>query len=318
YTNKRKAEEEYIVIAPKRHFASANEAYPDFNFYVEPEAEVKKVAELLLECKFTLLFGHRQSGKSTTCHAILRWFYTHLEQIREAGFDPQELEIYFVTFNANILVGSRRDMFWKSICKKFKLVDNARFNFDNSQQSSGNTFMRFFAKDNPLVQSQAIIIIDEASRLTSNDDEATMAIITEFIDSLRTLKGDRDNFRLHSLLLCGTANIRDLLLARQRPGSMSSISPFSEEASLTSNRFTETEVRALFTQFADTNNTAFDIVNIAADIFDLTLGHKGLVGACGDYIQNTYDYNNTPIITLDDWKRHTPVKLLNRILQLST
>ena len=241
-----------------------------------------------------------------------------MEQIREAGFDPQELEIYFVTFDANILVGSRRDMFWKSICEKFKLVDNARFNFDNSQQSSGNTFMRFFAKDNPLVQSQAIIIIDEASRLTSNDDEATMAIITEFIDSLRTLKGDRDNFRLHSLLLCGTANIRDLLLARQRPGSMSSISPFSEEASLTSSRFTETEVRALFTQFADTNNTAFDIVNIAADIFDLTLGHKGLVGACGDYIQNTYDYNNTPIVTLDDWKKHTPVKLLNRILQLST
>ena len=104
YTNKWKAEEEYIVIAPsklylfyfylqqegliissckhfwlknffvnpERHFASANEAYPDFNFYVEPEAEVKKVAELLLERKFTLLFGHRQSGKSTTCHAILR------------------------------------------------------------------------------------------------------------------------------------------------------------------------------------------------------------------------------------------------------
>ncbi|CAG8526348.1 11239_t:CDS:2 [Paraglomus occultum] len=124
--------------------------------------------------------------------------------------------------------------------------------------------MRFFAKDKPLVQNQAIIIIDEASRLTSNDNEQ---VITEFIDSLRTLKGDRDNFRLYSLLLCGTASIRDLLLARQRPGSMSSISPFSGEASLTCNRFTEAEVHDLFTQFAKCNNSEFDAANIAVDIF---------------------------------------------------
>ncbi|CAG8727864.1 5655_t:CDS:2, partial [Funneliformis mosseae] len=93
YTGKRKAEEEYGVVAPKRRFfAFANEAYPDSNFFIEPEVEVEKVAQFLLQRKFTLLFGHRQSDKSTTCHAILRWFRDHPEKIREAGFDPQKLD----------------------------------------------------------------------------------------------------------------------------------------------------------------------------------------------------------------------------------
>lgn len=56
-----------------------------------------------------------------------------------------------------------------------------------------------------------------------------------------------------------------------------------------------------------------------ADIFDLTLGHKGLIGACGNYIQTTNSSSNdTPIRTLDDWKKHTPVKLLNRITHMDT
>ena len=54
------------------------------------------------------------------------------------------------------------------------------------------------------------------------------------------------------------------------------------------------------------------------DIFDLTFGHKGLVGACGDYIQNTYSYRDSPIQTLDDWEEHTPIKLPNRIINMAT
>ncbi|GES92815.1 hypothetical protein GLOIN_2v1834544 [Rhizophagus clarus] len=43
----------------------------------------------------------------------------------------------------------------------------------------------------------------------------------------------------------------------------------------------------------------------ATDIFDLTLGHNGLVGACGGYIQNIHLLGNDHIQTLDDWKKHT-------------
>ena len=37
----------------------------------------------------------------------------------------------------------------------------------------------------------------------------------EFIDSLQTLKGDRDKFCLHSILLVGTASIRDVNVSKQ-------------------------------------------------------------------------------------------------------
>ncbi len=140
----------------------------------------------------------------------------------------------------------------------------------------------------------------------------------EFIDSLRTLKGDRDNFCLISIILVGTASIRDFLISHQRPGAMSKISPFSAEACLTCSRFTKAEVEDLFKQFATSTNENFDFINIASDVFDLTLGHKGLVGVCGGYIQNTHTYSNNPIQTLDDWEKHTPIKLPNRIINMAT
>ncbi|GBB85504.1 hypothetical protein RclHR1_01200018 [Rhizophagus clarus] len=55
------------------------------------------------------------------------------------------------------------------------------------------------------------------------------------------------------------------------------------------------------------------ISDIATDIFDLTLGHNGLVGACGGYIQNIHLLGNDHIQTLDDWKKHTSVQLLKNI-----
>jgi hypothetical protein len=39
---------------------------------------------------------------------------------------------------------------------------------------------------------------------------------------------------------------------------------------------------------------------------------------CGDYIQSTYSCNNAPIQTLDNWEKHTPIKLLNRIKRMAT
>ncbi|GES81921.1 P-loop containing nucleoside triphosphate hydrolase protein [Rhizophagus clarus] len=313
YTGKRKAEEEYGVIVPKRRFfASVNEAYPDFNFFIEPEVEVEKVVQLLLQRKFTLLLGHRQSGKSTTCHAILRWFRNHPEKIREAGFDPQELDIRIVTFDATVNT-EEPTVFWESICKKLRNIDRKLFNFDPAEKCTSITFQGFFSKRYHFPPKQIILIFDDASRMSVSDD-----CTVEFIDSLWTLKGDRDNFCLLSVILIGTANIRDFLISHQSPGAMSKISPFSAEACLTCSRFTKAEVEGLFKQFATNTNESFDFINIASNVFDLTLGHKGLVGACGDYIQNTHSYSVNPIQTLDDWEKPTPMKLPNRIINMAT
>jgi hypothetical protein len=271
------------------------------------------VTKFLLERKFTLLFGYRQAGKSTTCHVILRWFRDHPEKIREAGFDSQKLEIRMVTFDATINT-EEPSMFWESVCKKFQTTDQKLFSLNTAGKCTSSTFQNFFSKRNSPSPKPIIILIDEALRLSANNP-----CTAQFIDSLRTLKGDRDNFYLVSIVLIGTASIRDFLVSpQQRPNAMSEILPFSAEACLTCNRFTKAEVEDLFKQFTTENDVDFKSSDIAMDIFDLTLGHKGLVGTCGGYIQNIQLIGNDHIQTLDDWKKHTPVQLLKNISVIAT
>lgn len=272
------------------------------------------MAQWLLDRKFTLLFGHRQSGKTTTCIAILQWFQENLEYIKESGFGP--LEIQMVTFDATIKTEKGPSMFWKSLCQKFRTVDENRFHYDDKTEESPSTFQNFFSKKNHPSSSQVILLVDEASRLDTSDDDNECTV--DFIDSLRTLKAERHNYCLHSILLVGTASIRDLLISRAKPGATSKISPFSNDNCMTCNRFTKDEVESLFKQYATDNDVNFKFIDIAADIFDLTLGHKGLVGACGSYIQNLQLLGNDPIQTLDDWKKHTPVQLLKNISVMAT
>jgi hypothetical protein len=271
------------------------------------------VAQWLLDRKFTLLFGHRQSGKTTTCIAILQWFQDNLEYIKESGFGP--LEIQMLTFDSTVKTEKGPSMFWKSLCQKLRTIDENRFCYDDKTKESPSTFQNFFSKRNHPSINQVILLVDEASRLsTSDDNECTV----DFIDSLRTLKADRHNYCLHSILLVGTASIRDLLISRAKPGAASKISPFSNDNCITCNRFTKDEVESLFKQYATDNDMNFKFIDIAADIFDLTLGHKGLVGACGGYIQNIQLISNNHIQTLDDWKKYTPVQLLKNISVMPT
>jgi hypothetical protein len=146
------------------------------------------------------------------------------------------------------------------------------------------TFKIFFSKkDHP---KKTILIIDEASRLSSlGDGNQTSECTSAFINVLRTLKGDRENFNLRSLLLVGTAATRDLLLPKSADGSPS-ISPFSSEgATFNAGRFTKEEVQSLMAQYA-AQTYKFDAIRIGADIFDITAGHRGLVGVCGNFIQD--------------------------------
>lgn len=56
-------------------------------------------------------------------------------------------------------------------------------------------------------------------------------------------------------------------------------------------------------QFSKERNLHLDIDNIAGDIYNLTLGHKGLVGLCGYYLE-TFVAVNKSSVTLVDWEKH--------------
>ncbi|CAG8546751.1 348_t:CDS:2, partial [Paraglomus brasilianum] len=138
-----------------------------------------------------------------------------------------------------------------------------------------------------------ILLSDEASWLTSVGSEAEKEVTDEFISMLWSLK-DPHQYTLYSLAFVSTETEKTLLAGW----------------------FTKAEVKELFDQFAMDMGTRFESANISADIFELTLGHKGLIGACGSYIQQTYEYQNSPIITADDWKKTTIIGLQKYICEM--
>ena len=51
--------------------------HEDINYYIEPKEAVERLGNLLCEGKFCLLYGHQQSGKTTTAYAIEEWLITN-------------------------------------------------------------------------------------------------------------------------------------------------------------------------------------------------------------------------------------------------
>jgi len=226
-----------------------------------------------------------------------------------SGGNRDDFEVYVVAFDANVTAEKGPEAFWKSVCKRFHTTAPKRFPFDVTKSADSETFMRFFSKGFHPSSKPAIVIIDEASRLTSvggTISEAAKVVTDQFISTLRSLKNA--HFLLHSIALVGTASIRELLIVHNKPGASSQISPFTEEATWAAGRFTKEEVRKLFDEFAQ-EVEEIESADISADIFELTLGHRGLVGSCGAFIQRTYDQQAPSIKTADEWKKMTTVDL---------
>ncbi|CAG8674612.1 10854_t:CDS:2, partial [Paraglomus brasilianum] len=104
---------------------------------------------------------------------------------------------------------------------------------------------------------------------------------------LKSLKEDHANHCIYSIALYGTESVKDLIV-HESPTHPQSISPFSYEDSWKCGRFTENNVKELLSQFAKTVITKLDVAEIASDIFELTLSHRGLTGACCRFIERTY------------------------------
>jgi len=252
---------------------------------------IEKLVKFLLDGKFSLLYGHRQSGKTTTAYAVKEW----LE-------DKYNKEVYIVTFSSGIVVDEGLDKFWHSVCAKMQSLNADRFKynvFNESTRASSNTFESLFSRRNNPSAKDCIIIVDEASYLAGNQK-----ITESFISSLRVLKDGHGQFNVFSFMLVGTETIREFLLSYQRPNSASIISPFSDEASTVSPRFTEVDIQMLLFQYCVENNFNIDIQHIAEDIYCLTLGHKGLVGLCCSFLE-TRIMEGKNKLTIDEWNAGT-------------
>lgn len=107
-----------------------------------------------------------------------------------------------------------------------------------------------------------------------------------------------------------------LRLLRVFAGSRN-ISPFSAGQEFYTTRFTSEEIKNLFTQYVEENKLNVDVDEIVADIYSLTLGHKGLVGICCYYFATNLMVG-TNEANLCDWEKHTLIQLPQYIKEQAT
>ncbi|PKY53802.1 hypothetical protein RhiirA4_426293 [Rhizophagus irregularis] len=286
-----------------RCFCSSDRLDPENNFYIRPKELVENLGSHIIEGKFCLFHGHQQSGKTTTAWELKRWIETN-----------SKYTVCYLNFYSGIVTNKGLSEFWRSVCFKVKsvipaYVDKVSFSTLLKEKKIGaSAFEEFFNKDKTSLRD-IILIIDEASRLINDNDETSRLIIKDFIASLQILKDQRGDISIvHSVMLIGTEVIKDFLLARAQysNNSTSAISPFSAEKVFNSAQFTNLEVKNLLAQYAEDNKFEIDVDNIAADVYSLTLGHKGLVGACYYYFEQKI-MPGAIKATLDDWEKHVPI-----------
>ena len=283
----------------RKSFATANSASPLFNFFIYPTDIVAGLAQALLGRKFCLLFGHRQSGKTTAAFTMIDYLNTISTIHQIPGYGRAGFEIYYVSLYSGIDF-KNRSRFWESFCRALRTENHQRFNFEDSRPASSSTFMSFFSKTHDPARLPAILVIDEASMLTGMDNK----IIDDFISTLRSLKDNHISFCLHSIVLVGTESVRGVLASRN-VGGRSVYSPFTEEETFECTRFTVSEVEELLNQFVKANKDLdIKVHGIAKDIYELTSGHKGLVGVCGNFIEGKL-LRNRRTVSLKDWKAHS-------------
>ncbi|CAG8596532.1 6452_t:CDS:2 [Paraglomus brasilianum] len=286
-----------------RHFQVGTEVYPDRNFYIEPD-NVKKLADALLNGDFYLLYGHRQSGKSTIAHATARYLQ-NMYNIDIKGYGRVHPEVYLISLSSGVIFNKSVNSFWSSICLKLQSKNPARFIFDD-KEAQATTFENFFQRNQS--SSPVILLIDEASILVNKDP----TIINSFIGMLRLLKGD-ETCCLHGLALIGVESVKQLL--RPCEGHFE-ISPFTQKGEITPRPFNELEIKELLLQYVKEANIDLDTISFAADIYERTIGHKGLVGVCCMMLEEMAESGDS--VSIDKWRQYASMDLVQKVRQLAT
>ncbi|KAJ1560661.1 ATP-dependent RNA helicase, partial [Nowakowskiella sp. JEL0078] len=154
-----------------------------------------------------------------------------------------------------------------------------------------SNFMNLFQKTNEYSKG-ITFLVDEGDVLTQNPE-----VGAHFLLAMREMKHLTTTFRLQGFVLVG---VESILSARNNFGDefSSSISPFSMTFVVSPMRFTVKNIKELLQMYVDQNEYLdADVDGIANDIFERTLGHRGITGVCLCEIENMLKFP-----TLRDWK----------------
>ena len=143
-----------------------------------------------------------------------------------------------------------------------KVLDEDQFSFNEREPVSAITFETFFQRKWESVP--IVLVFDEVSALTEK--------------SLRTLWVCHYQFCLHAFAVIGVETINMLLTSQPNSKIKSNISPFTVEVTveLVLDHFVEADIKMLLDDYAGESSIELESADIAKDIFEHTLGHKGL------------------------------------------
>lgn len=284
-----------MFVGP-RSFAAANGVFPDINYFIPPD--FKNLTTFILQGKFSLLYGHRQSGKTTMIQALAQHLREISNTVEVPGF-PRGLEVYIISFNAGINVENGTGGFWASLCLKMQAGYPDRFPLDGDPCSSSTFQSHFRRADN---SRPVVLLFDEGSLLVNRDK----SIVNDFIGTLRLLRDGRKEYCMHSLILAGVETVKWLL------ESQSSISPFTREATITPGYFTVANIKTLLDEYSTEVSIQLDSYTFAWDIYQRTLGHKGLVGTCCAALE-TIVIPGHHSISIEQWELYAVSELVRYI-----
>ena len=169
----------------------------------------QKLANILRDGRWSMLIGHRQSGKTTTGIAARQLL---------AQQHPL-LEVYHITLTSPIVAV---DDLWTQIHDRLHSLNPGRFpkrSFNYAERKF--EFEAMFSPSSPQ-SGKVSLILDEAGLLDS------MEGLDTFLTVMRMLRDQRPNgFSLHSLVLMGTEALKWAVSPESRSGKLLNYSPFS-------------------------------------------------------------------------------------------
>eukprot|EP00878_Enallax_costatus_P007645 GHUV01008004.1.p1 GENE.GHUV01008004.1~~GHUV01008004.1.p1 ORF type:complete len:672 (+),score=170.34 GHUV01008004.1:794-2809(+) len=273
-----------------KSFAYFGAASPSLHFYVLPKP-VDELMQRLNDLRWLVMCSGCRTGKSTICAAL------------KAELQHQGHEVASILLGDDIPVDDVED-FWAYMHKLLHVSNSDRFPDPRPVRPSSATFMHLFDKKQPRVW----VLVDEASQLASLQDN----VLVDFLTTIRTLRNRwMAQHSLEGMPLFGVYSIVRLLQGHNRNASAIRVADLADAG-----HFSQQDIQSLLEQYVTQQQQINpssnclqqqDLPNIARSLYDLTSGHKGLIGTCCHLLDHHLS------ATAEQWRKFSAVSLSRRV-----
>jgi energy-coupling factor transporter ATP-binding protein EcfA2 len=252
-------------------------------FMVDISDTVGKICDMVHEGSFVTVCGPRASGKST------------LMEHASAALMHQEYITIKVTFDGIYYGDTSVCDFWGA------LYDNISVYFarrdDQCRWKTAADFVNTFLHRPELATQRVVIFLDEFDRIGQNKP-----VLNAVLSTLRGVKSMRDRCMIHSVVMLGIYGVQYLNTTDEVGAVTTKSSPFNTTEVFTLPSFGVDGIKQMFRDYCAVREREVD-EDVVEDIHHLTGGHAGLVGVCGQALDQECFEEGKTRLNLVHWRR---------------